>query len=326
MASVGVKVFHRKTRQERKSSREGISLRDAAVTVKTRLAYFIALKLLMPYIEEVKNESELDAACAHWVETAWEDGESLYTVGNALSGLHFFEPYTERKIPSAWKLFATWRKLEWPARAPPITREIILSLAHYAISHDDLFFGCLLCLGFFALLRTGELLGLKGSDLLVNKKQVVVSLKSTKTGKRNAADEMVTTSDPFTILLCETVRDVLAARGALSQPLWSFSGQAFRSHFDAYLRRFKIQELGFRPYSMRRGGATWILQSTGSMELALLKGRWGSHRVARIYIADGLSKLPDLLLPDATKVLLSAWDPRRLHAAEGVRGRRNRNS
>ena len=241
----------------------------------------------MPYIEEAANESELDAACAQWVEDAWEDGKSLYTVGNALSGLHFFEPYTKRKIPTAWKLFAAWRKLEWPARAPPITKEIILSLAHYAISHTDIFFGCLLCLGFFALLRTGELLALKGTDLMVNSQQVVVSLKSTKTGKRNAADEMVTTSDSFTILICETVRDVLAARGALSQPLWSFSAQAFRSHFDVLLETIQDPRSGLSPILY---AARWRYLdpagSTGSMELALLKGRWGSHRVARIYIAD----------------------------------------
>ena len=41
----------------------------------------------------------------------------------------------------------------------------------------------------------------------------------------------------------------------------------------------------------------------------------------RIYIADGLSKLPDLVLPSSTKHLLSAWDPRRLNDAKGVRGK-----
>lgn len=322
MPRAGVRVIHRRTRTERRTERRGIQLREAGVSIRTRIAYFVALRLLLPFIENIQSESELDTAVAEWVELCWEDGESLYTVGNALSGLHFFEPITKRKIPTAWRLFATWRKLEWPARAPPITREIILSMAYYGICHHDIFFSCLLCLGFFTLLRTGELLNLRGSDLLVNSSQVVVSLKNTKTGQRNSADEMVTTDDLFTIMVVQTARDVLASHGALSHRLWEFSGQAFRSHFDAYLKRFKIQSLGFRPYSMRRGGATWLLQSTGSMELALLKGRWASHRVARIYIADGLSKLPDLVLPESTKFLLKAWDPRRLHDERGDRGKK----
>ena len=289
----------------------------------------MALSLLLPFIEDVQNEAELDSACAEWVELAWEDGESLYVVGNALSGLHFFEPLTRRRIPSAWKLFANCKKLEWAARAPPLTRDIVLSMAYYALCHDDIVFACLLSLGFFTLLRTGELLNLKGRDLLVNKRQLVVSLKDTKSGKRNASDEMVTTDDQFVLLLISTLYDLLVCHAALDKPLWGFSGQAFRSHFDSYLRRFKIQHLGFRPYSLRRGGATWLVQSTGSMELALLKGRWTSHRVARMYISDGVSKLPDLILPERTKQLLKAWNPllqdpktRHQSAGRGDRGRR----
>lgn len=180
----------------------------------------------------------------------------------------------------------------------------------------------LACIGVFTLLRTGELLNLRGQDLLVNASQLVVSLKDTKTGKRNAADEMVTTDFQFAVMVASTVHDILASRNALHKKLWEFSPQAFRTHFDVYIKKFRLQALGFRPYSMRRGGATWLVQQTGSMELALLKGRWASHRVARIYIADGISKLPDLLLPSRTKELLAAWDPRRLGAAEkGVRGR-----
>ena len=79
----------------------------------------------------------------------------------------------------------TFRKLEeveWPARAPPLTREIDLSMAYYALRHDDIVFVSLLSLGFFTLLRTGGLLNLKGRDLLVNSNQLVVSLKDTKTG------------------------------------------------------------------------------------------------------------------------------------------------
>ena len=311
MPRVGVKVVHKRTRTERRAARRGIALRDAGITFRTRCAYFFALRLLLPYIENVQNESELDSACAEWVETTWEDGESIYTVGNALSGLHFFEPLTKRKIPSAWRLLSTWKKLEWPARAPPLTREIVISLAYYAISHDDLLFSCLLVLGFFALLRTGELLKLTGRDLLVNARQVVISLKETKTGKRNAANEMVTTDDPFTIMVVQTTRSLLADWHALDKPLWGFTPQAFRRHFDSYLRRFHIQDYGFRPYSLRRGGATWLMQSTGSMELALLKGRWASHKVARVYIADGVSKLPDLLFSEKTKAPLRAWQPRR---------------
>ena len=322
MPRVVGRVIHKRTRAERRFARRGLDLRLAGITAKTRAAYFVALSLLLPFIEGIQSEAELDLACAEWVALCWEDGESLYTVGNALSGLHFFEPMTKRRIPSAWKLFANWKKLEWPARAPPLPYDIVLSVAHYALCHDDLFFCCLMALGFFTLLRTGELLALRGQDLLVNSKRLVVSLKDTKTGKRNAADEMVTCDHPFAVLVAQTTRELMASKQILHHRLWEFPGQAFRNHFDSYMRRFRLQGFSFRPYSLRRGGVTWVVQTTGSMEVALLKGRWASHRVARIYIADGISNLPDILLSPHSRHLLRHWDPRRPCTDEkGVRGK-----
>lgn len=114
---------------------------------------------------------------------------------------------------------------------PPLTCDIILSMAYYALCHNDLFFSCLLALGFFTLLRAGELLNLRGQGLLVNASQLVVSLKDTKTGKRNAADEMVTTDVQFAVLMATTVRDVLVSQNALHKKLWEFSAQAFTATF-----------------------------------------------------------------------------------------------
>ena len=60
----------------------------------------------------------------------------------------------------------------------------------------------------------------------------------------------------------------------------------------------------FRPYSLRRGGATHIFQCSGSMGLAMLKGRWQSSQVARIYISNWLSYLPNSKMsPDTDKLL-----------------------
>ena len=310
MVRIPAKVIHRSTRKQRKEARKGLNLAEAGISARTKNAYLNALRLLLPALENVSTPSQLDTAVAAWIEMAWEDGESLYVVSNALCGLHFYEPLTKHCIPSAWRLFATWRKLEWPSRAPPLTRTIVMSLANYALSHQDLFFAALLCLGFFGLLRTGEMLSLRGRDILCGSKQLVLSLKGTKSGQRNSADETVAIEDPFTILIIQTVLDILKARDALEHCLWEFSNQSFRNHFDIYLRRFHLDHLRFRPYSPRRGGATHLFQVTGSMELALVKGRWSSNKVARIYIADGLSKLPELLLDVATKKLLSSWLPR----------------
>ena len=75
------------------------------------------------------------------------------------------------------------------------------------------------------------------------------------------------------------------------------------------MRRFDLEQHQFRPYSLRRGGATWLFQLSGSMGQALLKGRWSSTRVAKIYMSDALSYLPSLTFTDRAKKLLATWSP-----------------
>ena len=74
------------------------------------------------------------------------------------------------------------------------------------------------------------------------------------------------------------------------------SAQASRYRLSHILKRFALTSFGFRPYSLRRGGATMLFQETGSMEVCLLKGRRGSPQVAKVYIMDGLSFIPTMKL------------------------------
>ena len=55
-----------------------------------------------------------------------------------------------------------------------------------------------------------------------------------------------------------------------------------------------VEECGFQPYSLRRGGATAYFRATRNMEAALDRGRWSSARVARIYLNDGLAREVEL--------------------------------
>ena len=46
---------------------------------------------------------------------------------------------------------------------------------------------------------------------------------------------------------------------------------------------------GYRPYSLRRGGATAFYRRTASMDQTIERGRWSTAKVARLYICDGLA-------------------------------------
>lgn len=297
----------KRTRAERKWQRRHIVLRDAGITAKTQLRYFVGLRKLLQFLPHVNSALELDESISDWIQECWQEGEGLYIVSDALCGLHHYEPWTKRMIPLAWKLFSVWRKLEGPDRAPPLTKHIIYSWANYAISHLDISFGALICLGFFALLRTGELLQVRPCDILLGNKSAIISLPNTKSGQRDNVAEMVAFEDPLTLEIARAVIEHSKAQDLYRVPIWNRSAQAFRNRFRFYCKRFDLQGHLFRPYSLRRGGATWTFQCSGSMEVALVKGRWSSSRVARIYISDALSYLPGLTFSEKAQSLLTQW-------------------
>ena len=71
----------------------------------------------------------------------------------------------------------------------------------------------------------------------------------------------------------------------------------WRSLFNQCLERLKIQDFGFRPYSLRRGGATFWFQKHQNPDRILVQGRWHTHKSARIYLNEGLAVLSHLKLP-----------------------------
>eukprot|EP00435_Cladocopium_sp_Y103_P030084 s165_g7.t1 len=108
------------TQQQRRQARQNVVLEDVGLTPATLERYYVAVSRLQPVLEEVNNEYELDEFIAEWVQSEFEDDTPLHLVGDALSGLHHFEPFTKRCLPKAWRLYGIWRKYEVPRpRAVP---------------------------------------------------------------------------------------------------------------------------------------------------------------------------------------------------------------
>lgn len=294
----------RTIRAERARRRARIILDDAALSDKTQRRYYLALRKLLPYMEACKDKSDLDNWMCRWVRKMWGTGEPLLTVGDGLSALHFHQPWTRRAIPHAWKLFNLWRRIEIPSRVPPLTLRLVRSLAAYELNHNNLEMCCLLLLSFYCLLRTGEALSLTTSDFVLGPTQGLVSLKGTKSGKRNQANEVVSITDVVALDCLRALLDARKEQRLQVLPLWSSSGARFRQCFRALCQVFDLSSFGFRPYSLRRGGARHVFQTTQSMEAALLRGRWEFSKVARIYISDGLSFLPFLKMSLKTQILM----------------------
>ena len=295
------------TQEQRRQARKHIQLEDVGITQATLERYYTAVARLAPELQNVSTEGELDETIALWIQNEFEDGTPLHLVADALSGLHHFEPFTKKKLPKSWRLYGIWRKFEVPCRAPPLPQDIVLAMAGWCLSIDELTMSALILLGFHALLRTGELLQIRPCDFILDDKRGLLSLPSSKSGVRNNSRESVSLHDGSTL---ETVRAMLELKYqlGLSKVLcWEHSGTAFRNLFRRAVEALQVQHLGFRPYSLRRGGATYEMQSHGLMKRTLIRGRWRNSNIARLYICDGLALLPSLSMTLHSKFLVAQY-------------------
>ena len=162
----------------------------------------------------------------------------------------------------------------------------------------------LISLGFHALLRTGELLALQFRDLEISPECGIVSLKCSKSGLRAGAQEAVALGDP----LCLQILDTLICTSRPSPgKLWPHSAQAFRLAFKKLVSFFRSSSYQLKPYSLRGGGATYLLQEGLAMEAVLLPGRWKSIAVGRLYLEDGLDQVPSLRFSPADREHVAFW-------------------
>ena len=178
--------------------------------------------------------------------------------------------------------------LKFPVELPPLPRELLHAFVGKPIARGDLVFGALLLAGFDGLLRTGELLALTGADLLIRKHIGLVRLADTKTSSAKGISEVVTLKNEWTLMVLDTLVEHL---------------REHRERFRSYCRAFKVHHMGFRPYSLRRGGATALFQDTLSYDAALDQGRWSSIRAAKLY------RLPTLMLTEEAQKLVTFWNP-----------------
>jgi hypothetical protein len=154
---------------------------------------------------------------------------------------------------------------------------------------------------FYGLLRAGELLAIQAWQVhTVSEFQpAFINLGLTKAGKRQgAAESAILTEKHVLSHLWAWKRRVTRHTFLTSKP------HAWRAVFTECIQKLKLASWEFRPYSLRRGGATHLFVKCGSLDRALLAGRWAALNTARIYINSGFAMLSEIQIP---KQLLSPF-------------------
>lgn len=289
-----VEAHNRAERQQRRAALG--TLKSLVIQPNTFLRYRRAFTLFLQYLAQQRasiapTRQELDHQVENYLEHLWQDGESLSLAGDTLSGIQHFQPNCKRHLPGSWRLFKAWQLRELPARAPPFTittLQVLLGCLH--AKSPSVALG--VYLAFRCLLRTGELLALQAKDIVIPPRSAsaVLYLGLTKTGQRNPHAGTVNFTD---LPLAHRLR-LWKSQVPPHTPLIPWPAAKFRSQFKLALKEAGLASFDFKPYSLRRGGATDLWLTTHNYSLVAHTGRWTSERTLRVYIQDSIALLTDL--------------------------------
>lgn len=291
-------VLEGRTREERIEQRKQLgSLHSLAVQPNTKKRYDNATSKFFDFlrfegITLPKQKAKLDDLLTEYIEHLWSSGEGRALASDTVAGLQNLEPHLKGSLLASWRLLKVWNQNEMPNRAPPFPESVLQALVGQALLQNDPQFALSLLLGFYGMMRTGELLSLKPSQVEAPSLDgpAISSLGLTKSGKRQGAAESITVG------VHDVVRRLKHWKLQTSRPLVS-SAQGWRTKFAEALSSLGLEEYQFRPYSLRRGGATFWFSKHGSFDRLLIQGRWQAPKTARIYINSGLASLAEMKIP-----------------------------
>ena len=288
------------TQEERAKIRKQLGpLKTLTVQPVTRKRYDKALEAFFSYLKQEKlilptSAVAIDRISSDYLEYLWAKGLGRSEASNFLASLQDAQPHLKGKLSQSWRLLKAWVTNEVPNRAPPLPLDMLEAMVGHALFKDDPLFALTLLVGFHGLLRTGEILGITAGQVAVSKAKgpAVISLGLTKAGKRQGAAESIT-------LHGEDICRRLFQWTQRTRPSQSLAGPShlWRQKFSKTLEALSFGQWDFRPYSLRRGGATHQFRAHGAFDKLMQQGRWQSLKTARVYINEGLSVLAELRVP-----------------------------
>lgn len=158
--------------EERKRRRAALgSLHSLTVQPKTRDRYNLEQFWAFLRTEGMRvphDPTELDGVLCCYIEHLWSEGFGRALASDTVAGLQDAQPSVRKKLPATWRLLKAWSVNEVPCRAPPLPEDALLTMVGYALFKREFEFGLSLLLGFYGVLRTGETLTVRSSDVSVD--------------------------------------------------------------------------------------------------------------------------------------------------------------
>lgn len=141
------------------------TLKQLTVQPATKNRYNKALDQFFAFLRTNQQElprrrQRLDPLVCEYLEYLWSQGFGRALASDTVAALQDYDPMIRGTLPGAWRLLRTWSINEVPNRAPPLPEHVFHAMVGWAFFHQHFSFGVSLLIGFYGMLRTGELVGL----------------------------------------------------------------------------------------------------------------------------------------------------------------------
>ena len=243
------------------------------------------------------------------------DARAFRVAKHSILFMQIWQPRLRRHLPATWNFMIAWEEMRPASFRPPLPIVLLIAMVCDSRSRSWqskdlqtqemwLLFSVMICVGFLAMMRPGELFKLRLSDinlpndLSLGSESAVIRIQEPKNSRQMGRQQYATIRHPDVI---NWLVWVVKRKDNPSTFLWPSSQQKFRALFQESCSRLKLKHCRFSPASLRAGGATFYVDSH-RVDIGRLRfeGRWTNLRSVEHYVQTAKSQQLLLQMPDST--------------------------
>ena len=200
--------------------------------------------------------------CRTFGQWLYSRGEAMYIFRHLLVYLQQMFPAERATLTGAWGLLQKWELVQPVAHRPPLPRIVLDALISLGLSWGWLRWAALTSLAFFGVLRVGEPLRAKRSDLLLpedcglDREVLFLQIGHPKSGRRGKGR-----TQHAKVTHLQTIQLVRAAFGSLGpdESLYPTTASTYRRRWDKLIETLGIDtKCNLTPGCLRPGGAVFL--------------------------------------------------------------------
>ena len=229
---------------------------------------------------------------------------ALRIAKHAILFVQVLRPRLRSQLRASWSTIKSWEEQEPSRLRAPMPLPILMGLtclarlrAETCSSSEEkeklLTFSVLVGLGFFGLLRPGELLALRREDISLQNQLtfgspcVTVCIRKPKNFRQLGHSQFAVIKQPD---VCNWIAWLCVKKPDPTRKLWVSSPQEFRKLFKFLGKKLLRSTHPFVPASLRAGGATCLFDQFDDVNRLRLLGRWASMQSLEHYVQTAKSQ------------------------------------